>query len=45
MPLEVVCKVCKRSYEPSRKDVIAGVWQVCPACRPIATPDDPPTVA
>lgn len=31
--LEVLCRVCRRSFIPTRADVVAGVWRICPRCR------------
>jgi len=34
MALTVTCQSCGREYQPTTKDLILGVWKVCPACRP-----------
>lgn len=36
--IEVTCKTCGRTWAPSHRDYVAGVWAICPACRP--DPDD-----
>lgn len=36
--LETFFTVCGRQWEPSRQDLIAGVWKTCPGCRDAETP-------
>lgn len=31
--LAVTCRRCGREYEPDPRDVRAGTWRLCPACR------------
>lgn len=31
--LIVTCRRCGRTFEPDPRDVRAGAWRVCPACR------------
>lgn len=38
MAMVVTCKVCHVEYEPVSIDIMAGVWQVCPACRADGAP-------
>ena len=46
MPLEVICRQCKKPYTTAPGDVLSGVWRYCPTCRGgsrRARKDDPMT--
>jgi len=34
MPLEVICRQCKKPYTTAPGDVLSGTWRLCPSCRP-----------
>jgi len=39
MPLEVICRQCKKPYVTAPGDVLSGVWRLCPSCRPTSIED------
>ena len=37
----ITCAKCGRQYEPSRAQIVAGIWRkACPACYPISPRKD-----
>jgi hypothetical protein len=43
--LEVLCRSCRRTYIPTRADVVAGVWRLCPRCRDGPAAEDPRAIS
>ena len=37
MPLEIACRQCGQAYEPSKGDILSGIYRLCPRCRKLLT--------